>query len=246
MRLIKSHASGHKLIACRGQKEVSFSPHAALHNWLSALSGGAPAHWLCLEWVTKPHHGSVLIHTLLPSLLHPHAHAVLVLTTSPGVPLLLISWASSAFSLCAPGSSHCLQLPLSMLSALPHLLHHPHLASAPCHKLQHAGWEPRLISLAQFVWPCPKLTLCGTRKCVCVGSGVHGTGYEPVIFPAVSLQIYFNDLLHSLVTLNILCWKVCCKQPDKSTRFLNVQGKKKKRKKPHTYTQKENHHTSLS
>lgn len=40
MRLIKSHASGHKLIACRGQEEVSFSPHAALHNWLSAVSGG--------------------------------------------------------------------------------------------------------------------------------------------------------------------------------------------------------------
>lgn len=59
MRLIKSHASGRKLIACRGQEEVSFSPHAAVHNWLSAVSwwvplAGTPAHRLLLEWVTKP------------------------------------------------------------------------------------------------------------------------------------------------------------------------------------------------
>lgn len=58
MRLIKSHASGRKLIACRGQEEVSFSPHAALHNWLSAVCGGVAfagtlARWLPLEWVTK-------------------------------------------------------------------------------------------------------------------------------------------------------------------------------------------------
>lgn len=157
----------------------------------------------------------------------------LVLTPSPAVPLLLIFWASSAFSLCTPGPSHCLQVPLPMLCALPHLLHHPLFASALCHKLQHAGWEPRLISLAQFVWPCPKLTLCGTRKCVCVGSGVHGTGYEPVIFPAVSLQIYFNDLVHSLVAFNILCWKVFCKQPDKSEgTFSECPGKKNNKKNP--------------
>lgn len=213
MRLIKSHASGHKLIACRGQEEVSFSPHAAWHSWLSALSRGYTSTLAVTgegDWSQQ--HGSVPIHALLPSLLPPCAPAVLVLTPSPGVPLLLISWASSAFSLCTPGSSHCLQLPLSMLSALSHLLHHPHLASAPCHELQHAGWKPRLISLAPFVWPCPKLTLCRTRNCVCVGSGVHGRGYEPVIFPAVSLQIYFNDLVHSLVILNILCWKVFCEQ----------------------------------
>lgn len=163
MRLIKSHASGRKLIACRGQKEVSFSPHAALHNWLSAMSrgialAGTPAHRLLLEWVTKPIIMAVP-QCCLAAISFSCAPAALVLTPSPGASLLLVPWASSVSPPCSPGSCHCLHLPLPMLSALPHLPHHPHLASAPCHKLQHAGWEPRLISLAEFVWVCPKLTL---------------------------------------------------------------------------------------
>lgn len=37
------------------------------------------------------------------------------------------------------------------------------------------------------------------------GLGVHGTGCEPLIFPAVSLQLYFNDLVSSLVAFSVLC-----------------------------------------
>lgn len=133
MRLIKSHASGRKLIACRGQEEVSFSPHAALHNWLSAVRGGLSllGHWrigyLWSGWLSPtswqapdPHLAAISSSSvcscclgcwphLSPSFpehpLHPYPE--------PHVP----ATASASF--------------FPMLSALSHLLCHPHLAPKP-------------------------------------------------------------------------------------------------------------------
>lgn len=89
---------------------------------------GTLAHWLPVEWVTKPSIMAVSRSTPCCHLLFLRVSLLPWMLTPP---LPFLPWASSESLPCAPSSCHCLHLPLSMLSSLPHLLHHPHLAPKP-------------------------------------------------------------------------------------------------------------------